>query len=166
MTRSVLFTAAVFVVGSLSCVLGCLTSGDVPNAGAIQQEDAVPAAVTLAEVVFPPPAVFDHEFHIDDAELECVECHHETAASPLNTPHVEYFEDLWITCETCHHGDTPDLGPQACEDCHTRAAGGISDQTITAKVATHLSCWECHDSGTGVEASENCVFCHQEPEED
>ena len=162
MTRSVLFAGAVLAIGSLSFVLGCSTSGDATNADAMSQEDAV----TLAEVVFPPPAVFDHEFHIDDAELECVECHHETAASPLNTPHVEYFEDLWITCETCHHGDTPDLGPQACVDCHPRAASGISDQTITAKVATHLNCWECHDSGTGVEASESCVFCHQEPEED
>jgi len=127
--------------------------------------DTTHTAPTAVDMVFPPPAVFDHEFHIDDAELDCVECHHETDAAALVTPHEQYFEDLWITCSTCHRGEDQIAGPQACDECHKRSPSGIADQLISVKVATHISCWECHESGTGAEASENCGFCHQEVDE-
>ncbi|MDX1740962.1 MAG: cytochrome c3 family protein [Rhodothermales bacterium] len=151
-----------FLTGMLAtCAVlmaGCLSSGQESSVSADTTHVVAPAA----EIVFPPEPVFDHEFHIDDVELECTECHHEADAAALTTPHEEYFEDLWITCSSCHRGEEDAVGPQACVECHPRTPIGIADQTVSAKVATHLSCWECHDSGTGVEASENCSFCHQE----
>jgi hypothetical protein len=161
MSRFILFgAAAVLVLGGAFVIMSFASGGQAP-ALAAQDDGEAPEAV-IAEVVFPPAAVFDHEFHIDDVELECNECHHETEALRLVTPHDEYFEDLWITCDDCHHSDEVRLDPQACVDCHPRSSSGIKEQIISAKVATHLSCWECHDSGTGAEASENCSFCHQE----
>lgn len=146
------------VIVCLIILMGCGSSGRDTLMAADTTQTVVPAA----EIVFPPAAVFDHEFHIDDVELDCDECHHETDATSLITPHEEYFDDLWITCSSCHRGEENGEGPQACIECHPRTPSGITDQTISAKVATHLSCWECHDSGTGVEASENCSFCHQD----
>lgn len=161
MSRFILYLVAAILIVSGTVLIVSLSSGQEAADETAQDESAASKA-SLAEVVFPPPAVFDHDFHIDDVELECVECHHETEALRLVTPHEEYFEDLWITCEACHHSDEVDVDPQACVECHPRSPSGIKEQIISAKVATHLSCWECHDSGTGVEASENCSFCHQE----
>ncbi len=146
----------------LLALLGVIWSacGSVPAAN--DGVDSTMVATTLSDVVFPPPGVFDHDLHVDDLELECNECHHEAAALPFETPHKEYFEDLWITCETCHTEENLDLGPRACSDCHVRSPSGIADQTVSLKVATHRNCWSCHDSGTGLDASESCASCHYE----
>ncbi len=151
---------------TLVALLGVLWLGCGSAPASNDAADSTIVATTLREVVFPPPGVFDHDFHVDDLDLECNECHHEAAASPFDTPHEEYFEDLWITCETCHSEEGVDLGPRACVDCHPRSPSGIADQTVSLKVATHRSCWSCHDSGTGVEASESCASCHYENDGD
>ncbi len=161
MSRFILYgVAAVLALGGTFVIISSSSGGQ--TSGYATQDETAAEGVAITEVVFPPPAAFDHEFHIDDVELECVECHHETEALRLVTPHEEYFEDLWITCDDCHHSDEVVLDPQACVDCHPRSLSGIKERIISAKVATHLSCWECHDSGTGAEASENCTFCHQD----
>jgi len=104
---------------------------------------------------------FPHLMHIDDFGMACVDCHHETNATSLDIPHAEYFEDFWIDCATCHDasGDAA-LEPQACSDCHPANPIGIADETLSSKVVIHRLCWDCHDSGTGTDASESCATCH------
>jgi hypothetical protein len=109
----------------------------------------------IGEVEFP------HDFHVDDLEMDCMECHHETDASSLEIPHESYFDDFWIDCRSCHRADgESDLGPQACSNCHSAQPVGIADETLSSKVVIHRLCWDCHDSGTGVDASESCATCH------
>jgi hypothetical protein len=31
---------------------------------------------------------------------------------------------------------------------------------LSPKVVIHQSCWECHEIGTGEDASRNCKTCH------
>lgn len=112
----------------------------------------------IGEVSFP------HEYHIDDLEFDCEDCHHETNAVELHMPHEDYFKDYWIDCGICHHkGGQTKLEAQACSKCHHTRPTGIADETLSAKVVIHKSCWECHDIDTGEEASQNCEFCHSGP---
>ncbi len=107
---------------------------------------------------------FPHDFHIDDLEIACEDCHHETNALRLQMPHADYFDDFWIDCTICHKSDTEvSLDPQACGDCHPSNPRDSADETLSSKVVIHQNCWECHDSGTGVDAAENCSFCHDGP---
>lgn len=109
-------------------------------------------------------ANFPHDFHIDDLEIPCEDCHHETNAARLVMPHDDYFEDFWIDCTICHKTDGDvSLDPQDCGECHHSNPGDTADETLSAKVVIHMSCWECHDSGTGAEAASNCSFCHDGP---
>lgn len=105
-------------------------------------------------------ANFPHSYHIDDLGLECHDCHHETSAASLETPHPAYFEDFWIECETCHRPGGGVAEPESCDACHT-GGSGAADETLSAKVAIHRSCWGCHEMGTGAEASRGCGFCHE-----
>jgi len=104
---------------------------------------------------------FPHEMHSEDIGMECVECHHETDAAALNIPHMDYFDDFWIDCSECHkpNGDTV-MEPQACSDCHHTDPTGIADESLSSKVVIHELCWDCHGAGTGVDASESCISCH------
>jgi DnaJ-class molecular chaperone len=52
------------------------------------------------------------------------------------------------------------LAPQACSTCHHSALSDIADQTLSAKVALHRSCWKCHEAQTGEKATAHCSFCH------
>jgi len=130
------------------------------DAGKMAEESATPFAAQrmgsrMGEVVF------DHEMHAEELEVECVECHHETNAPPLNYPHKDYFHDLWIDCGSCHReADAPDLEPQSCYDCHDTKLRGIADERLSPKVILHKSCWKCHEVETGTEASESCAVCH------
>lgn len=108
----------------------------------------------VGEVTFP------HSLHAEELGFECTECHHETAAAGLNTPHDEYFEDFWIKCAVCHRDSEAQVSPQSCRECHHASPTSTADETLSAKVVIHRSCWSCHDSGTGQEASRNCGFCH------
>ena len=103
---------------------------------------------------------FPHELHVD-MELPCEECHHETLAGSLAMPHPEYFEDFWIRCETCHHGAAEPGCPKTCSACHHGSPVTIADETLSAKVVIHKSCWGCHPIDTGSDASRGCTSCHQ-----
>lgn len=109
----------------------------------------------IGEVEFP------HLDHVDDFGMDCVECHHETNASTLDIPHESYFNDFYIDCKQCHNGvGLNRLEPRACSECHHTVPNGIADETLSSKVVIHRLCWDCHDSGTGVDASESCISCH------
>jgi hypothetical protein len=119
--------------------------------------------VVPAEVLFDSnlgAVLFAHEFHTD-MEIPCEDCHHETLASGLSMPHPDYFEDFWIRCETCHHAGAEPGCPQKCSVCHHSSPATAADETLSSKVVLHQSCWECHPSGTGSEASRGCDLCHQ-----
>jgi len=100
---------------------------------------------------------------VEDFEIECVECHHEVNAAPLTFPHKDYFDDFWIDCTICHkETGTASLEPHHCSACHHSGNGNIADQTLSAKVVIHKSCWQCHETGTGAAASKTCADCHLE----
>ncbi len=76
-------------------------------------------------------------------------------------PHDDYFEDFWIDCKVCHRESGVASEPQRCSNCHHSTPAGIADESLSAKVVIHKSCWGCHESGTGVAASAACSSCHQ-----
>jgi len=125
-------------------------------------QDPIPAVIkspsSVGEVTFP------HQYHIDELELECSTCHHETHAVKLHFPHKDYFDDFWIDCTICHRqtADTQ-LTPQACSKCHHASPTNIADQTLSSKVVIHKNCWSCHEAEKGEEASKSCGFCHSGP---
>ncbi len=124
-----------------------------------QDTTGIPPVITspssAGEVVFP------HQQHIEEFEIECKDCHHETNAAALEMPHENYFDDFWIDCKICHHeGGSGKLQAQSCSKCHHTNPVNIADETLSSKVVIHKNCWECHDVGTGSEASENCSMCH------
>ncbi|OGU76601.1 MAG: hypothetical protein A2V93_00630 [Ignavibacteria bacterium RBG_16_34_14] len=116
------------------------------------------------EISFPSSVgkvVFPHQLHIEDLEIECVECHHQINAKELKTPHFEYFKSSWIKCEICHT-ETEQVKQKVfnCSECHHSSPANIADETLSSKVVIHKSCWECHEVGTGSDASETCSGCH------
>lgn len=124
---------------------------------------ADPAPAVPAEIVSPSSVgevVFHHRTHFEDLQVPCTTCHHETHAAVLDMPHPEFFDDFWIDCKVCHGEASAPQAPQACSSCHRSDLSNIADQTSSAKVAIHHSCWRCHASGTGEKATENCAFCH------
>jgi hypothetical protein len=161
--------------GNLLGVLALLSLASMPMTTANSEETAREIPSALIEPTgqgASPPArqrldpmmgdlIFDHDEHVEEIELECDECHHETNAVPLDFPHEEYFHDSWVDCGTCHReAGSPELEPQSCYDCHDRKLQGIADEHLSPKVILHQNCWGCHEVETGVEASESCELCH------
>ncbi len=110
---------------------------------------------SVGEVSFP------HLFHFEDLDIECQECHHEINATKLNTPHPDYFKSSWINCKTCHNGSEKiKQKVYTCSKCHHTNPTNITDETLSTKVVVHKNCWNCHEVGTGAEASESCEMCH------
>lgn len=110
---------------------------------------------TVGEVVFP------HLMHIEDLEIECIECHHQINAIKLKTPHPEYFKSSWINCKICHNGSEKiKQKVYTCSECHHSNPLDVADETLSSKVVVHKNCWECHEVGTGSNASETCDECH------
>ena len=106
--------------------------------------------------------LFPHAVHL---KFGCVACHHQIHAEALDTPHPDYLSSSKIHCETCHDSDTETLGQYyKCSNCHHSEPENIADETLSAKVVVHQSCWKCHKSGTGVEASRGCEDCHVKEE--
>ncbi|NIP18995.1 MAG: hypothetical protein GWM87_13205 [Xanthomonadales bacterium] len=106
---------------------------------------------------------FPHNVHL---KFGCVACHHQVHAGVLETPHPEYMDSSWVNCETCHSAEPATPGPYyRCSACHHSEPTDISDETLSAKVVLHQSCWKCHTSGTGAEASKGCVTCHVKNEQ-
>jgi hypothetical protein len=139
-----------------------ITSAAVFDTLSLSQQDSIPEVITApssaGEVTFP------HRLHYEDFEVECKTCHHEINASRLKFPHEDYFDDFWIDCKICHHeGGTVSLSAQPCSKCHHKRPMGIADETLSSKVVIHKNCWECHEIGTGGEATTNCKLCHSGP---
>lgn len=102
---------------------------------------------------------FPHRVH---QKMGCKNCHHQIHAKTLVTPHPEYLTYSWVNCQDCHDADTAISNSYyGCDHCHHSNLENIADETLTAKVVIHKSCWNCHLSGTGAEASERCSFCHE-----
>ena len=121
----------------------------------VQMPDEILYPSSVGDVLFP------HGLHVTDLELDCAECHHQIHAMDLDTPHPGYMTSSWISCNICHNTDTPDRNQYyKCSDCHHSDLDDIADETLSSKVVTHKSCWNCHESGTGVEASQGCSDCH------
>ncbi len=130
-----------------------LESPDPKDTLEIPEELILPSSV--GEVSFP------HLFHFEDLEIECVECHHEINATKLNTPHPDYFKSSWINCKICHNGSEKiKQKVYTCSNCHHTNPTNIADETLSTKVVVHKNCWNCHEVGTGVDASESCEMCH------
>lgn len=109
--------------------------------------------------------VFPHNVHVKDMKLECAECHHQIHAMDLDTPHPDYMESSWVSCKICHNTNSQNRKKYyKCSDCHHSDLDDISDETLSSKVVTHKSCWNCHETGTGAEASKGCVECHVKEE--
>ena len=137
--------------------------------GEEEQTDASPANPGMPDVVTFNSSVghvlFPHKLHVEDLELECVKCHHQISAVKLETPHPDYLESSWINCQLCHDpNQQTDKTYYKCSECHHETPDNIEDETLSSKVVTHKSCWACHESGTGVEASKGCRGCHVKEE--
>jgi len=135
----------------------------VPGAEATQASSAadtgMPDVVTFKASV--GDVHFRHKFHVKDLGLECVQCHHQVSAVQLKTPHPSYLDSSWINCHLCHDPKEQTNKPYyKCSRCHHVNPNKIADETLSSKVVTHESCWKCHESGTGVEASKGCPACH------
>ena len=130
----------------------------------ISEESAdAPTAPTLERRTSPimGDLIFPHVEHVEDMELECDECHHETNAVPLHSPHQQYFDDLWVDCGACHHEPgSANPAPRSCYDCHDSTRRDIADERLSSKVILHKNCWKCHEVDTGLAASESCELCH------
>jgi len=106
----------------------------------------------LGEVHFP------HRVH---QKMGCQTCHHQIHAKDLVTPHEAYLTYSWVNCHDCHNPESEtDTTYYGCTRCHHTNLENIADETLSAKVVVHKSCWKCHQSGTGAAASESCRFCH------
>lgn len=124
---------------------------------------ADPESPAPVEIVSPSSVgevVFPHQKHFEELSIGCGDCHHETSAAVLKMPHPQYFEDFWIDCAVCHREDDAPLASLSCSSCHPSAPTSIADQTLSAKVAIHRSCWRCHETGSGESATASCAQCH------
>ena len=134
-------------------------SGEQGPSGGLQDELDVPD-----EIVYPSSVGdvnFSHRKHAQEQEIKCVECHHQIHAGDLVTPHPDYMTSSWVSCKTCHDNNSVKSEKYyKCSDCHLPDPNDISDETLSSKVVTHISCWNCHETGTGVDASKGCSECH------
>jgi len=136
------------------------TAGAPAGAPAPARRPPMPNVITfesaLGEVRFP------HRVH---QKMGCQNCHHQIHAKDLATPHEAYLGYSWVNCQDCHNPDSAtNTSYYGCAKCHHTNLENIADETLSAKVVVHKSCWKCHQSGTGVAASEGCGFCHLDHE--
>jgi hypothetical protein len=137
-------------------------------AGATLQEE--PAAAPTKRPKLPNVIVFESSVgevrfpHRVHQKMGCQKCHHQIHAKDLATPHDEYLTYSWVNCRDCHNEAENHSTYYGCAKCHHSNLENIADETLNAKVVVHKSCWKCHLSGTGAEASERCSYCHLEPE--
>ncbi len=129
--------------------------GDTPPAIPVMP-DAVTYESSVGKVLFP------HSMHL---KFGCTACHHQIHAKELDTPHPDYLTSSWINCQGCHDTSSNTASNYyKCSDCHHTDPENISDETLSSKVVIHQSCWKCHKSGTGAQASEGCSDCHMKDE--
>jgi len=127
----------------------------------VQSSSSSAVPVMPAEVTFESSVgnvLFPHNVHL---KFGCIACHHQIQAMELDTPHPDYLSSSWINCQDCHKTTSDASGNFfKCSDCHHSEPENIADETLSSKVVTHKSCWKCHTTGTGMEASEGCADCH------
>ncbi len=103
---------------------------------------------------------FSHEQHVHQQHLQCIECHHEIDAARLDTPHDAYLSASGIDCRVCHQGTSRRHEPQTCANCHPITPTDVADETLSAKVVIHRTCWRCHPTSDGATAADGCGTCH------
>jgi hypothetical protein len=145
--------------GQTGAVQPATSSAPPSNVAAARPK--LPGVITfesaLGDVLFP------HKVH---QKMGCKNCHHQIHAKTLDTPHEAYLTYSWVNCQDCHDADTAiSTTYYGCDHCHHSNLENIADETLTAKVVIHKSCWNCHLSGTGAAASERCDFCHVQEEQ-
>jgi len=164
-------------MNKLSLIVVLLALSVMPLAGGSQEQE--PAATAQQEEPTKKPARrprlpnvitfessvgvvhFPHKVH---QKMGCQKCHHQIHAKDLITPHDEYLTYSWVNCRDCHDESQNHSIYYGCAKCHHTNLQNIADETLSAKVVVHKSCWKCHLSGTGVEASERCSYCHEREE--
>ncbi len=105
--------------------------------------------------------VLPHDIHVKKVKIKCKECHHQIHAKELDTPHPDYMTSSRANCPTCHEVNSETRKKHyKCSLCHHSDPDDIADETLSAKVVIHKSCWKCHEAGTGAEASAGCSDCH------
>ncbi len=159
---------------ALLLAFSTLSTG-VPAQSGEQAESGQPAAVDPVPAKRPRiPKVITFESSLGDVHFPhrvhmkegCQRCHHQIHAKDLVTPHEAYLTYSWVNCQDCHNEANGNSNYYGCAKCHHTNLENIADETLSAKVVVHKSCWKCHLSGTGAEASARCGYCHeQEPEE-
>jgi len=128
---------------------------DLSGADETDMPDQIEFETSIGKVMFP------HDLHIRELEIDCADCHHQIHAGELVTPHPDYMESSWISCKICHDPDSKmSKKYYRCSDCHHSVLENIADETLSSKVVLHKACWQCHASGTAVQASESCGDCH------
>ena len=133
--------------------------GGEKKAVSLAEDIDVPDEITYTSSV--GDVLFTHNRHVKEEDIACVECHHQIHARNLDTPHPDYMTSSWVSCKTCHdEGSDMNKKYYKCSDCHLTDSEDISDETLSSKVVTHKNCWNCHETGTGVEASKGCAECH------
>ena len=134
----------------------------LPAVSAAEEPSAPPAKPSMPdEIIFESSVgnvLFPHKAHL---KKKCASCHHQIHAQQLTTPHEEYLTSSRIHCKTCHTANSEYTGKYyKCSYCHHSEPENIADETLSSKVVVHKICWQCHETGTGVEASEGCIECH------
>ena len=106
----------------------------------------------------PVKAAFSHTAHVEEFELECIDCHSETftmengaATASKNFTMLAFKEGKY--CGSCHNGDDAFDSATQCESCHFQPTGIIIfTQPVKSVVFDHnihvkraeLSCESCH----------------------
>ena len=119
-----------------------------------------------------PGVRFDHQYHIQDEEIECETCHTEATTSATGADNLFPDHDA---CSDCHDPDDDD----GCGDCHTNTddPSGFPEIVKYSTLFSHkmhnekgLNCEDCHSvvaKKTYVLPYElpdmaNCMDCHDE----
>jgi hypothetical protein len=118
----------------------------------------------IPEVIRIPASVgdvtFQHAKHVKERGIACNQCHHQINARKLNTPHPDYLGSSWINCRICHDDSGAVKQIYTCSACHPATPVNVADETLSAKVVIHRQCWQCHQAGTGKDATTACAKCH------
>ena len=146
--------------GHLQAATPASETGQEAQATAPVRRPRMPGVITFESSV--GDVSFPHKLH---QKMGCQKCHHQIHAKDLITPHDEYLTYSWVNCRDCHDESQNHSAYYGCAKCHHSNLENIADETLNAKVVVHKSCWKCHLSGTGVEASERCSYCHLKDEQ-
>ncbi|MGD2129863.1 MAG: hypothetical protein PVJ33_04140 [Lysobacterales bacterium] len=160
-THRLILSALALLAMSLTGTAQQPADGEQPSSPSPAKRPPIPREITfessLGNVTFP------HRMHM---KMGCQTCHHQIHAKHFETPHPAYLSYSWVNCQLCHSEDASiSTSYYGCRRCHHSNLANIADETLSAKVVVHKSCWKCHLSGTGAAASERCNFCHVREEQ-